>query len=147
MDPTLPVQLLGYLGRLYLKQALRTPIRPLVLYHGARPFTRPRRFAAGFTLSPQQQALLQPYLPDFEYLLCDLNHWQPPVEPSLAIQIFFAVLRSARRSRTHPPPAGAGRPTLRGAEWRTDRPCLAEFIPRHPARSGHRAGFADPSPT
>ena len=95
LDPALPVQLLGYLGRLLLKQALRTPILPLVLYHGARPFTRPRRFAAGFTLSPPQQTLLQPYLPDFEYLLCDLSHWQPPVEPSLAIQVFLEALRSA----------------------------------------------------
>lgn len=69
-DPALPVQLLGYLGRLYLKQAQRMPILPLVLY-GTRPFTQPRRFAAGFTLSRSQQALLQPYLPDFEYLLCD----------------------------------------------------------------------------
>jgi hypothetical protein len=144
------VQLLGYLGRLYLKQALRTPILPLVLYHGARPFTRPRRFAAGFTLSPPQQALLQPYLPDFEYLLCDLSHWQPPVEPSLAIQVFFAGLRSAasgdlERTRRLLELAARLYGEQNGA--RIVHALLDLFVPRHPARPGHRAGFADPSPT
>lgn len=95
-DPGLPVQLLGYLGRLYLQQPLRTPILPVVLYHGSHSFRVPRRFAAGFTLDNRQRDLLQPYLPDFEFLLCDLSAWRPTVEPPLAIQVFLEALRSAR---------------------------------------------------
>lgn len=67
-DPGLPAQLLGYLGRLYLQQPLRTPILPVVLYHGSHSFRVPRRFAAGFALDDRQREWLQPYLPDFEKL-------------------------------------------------------------------------------
>ncbi|MGB5062933.1 MAG: Rpn family recombination-promoting nuclease/putative transposase [Candidatus Competibacter sp.] len=95
LDPGLLAQLLGYLGRLYGKQPVRTPILPLVLYHGAASFTLPLRFGDEFALTAAQQALLRPYLPDFGYLLYDLSDWQPPTEPPLAIQVFIEALRNA----------------------------------------------------
>ena len=95
LDSGLLAQLLGYLSRLYLKQRVRTPIVPIVIYHGAVPFTRQRRFPDEFALTAEQQALLRPYLPDFSYLLYDLSHWSPPTEPPLAIQVFLEALRSA----------------------------------------------------
>ena len=73
LDAGLLTQLLGYLGRLYGKQPHRAPILPLVLYHGAAPFTLSRRFGDEFALTAEQQALLRPYLPDFTYLLYDLS--------------------------------------------------------------------------
>ncbi len=96
-DPGLLIQLLGYLGRLYAKQAMPVPIVPFVFYHGEEPFALPRRFAERFSLSPTQRDLLQRYLPDFGYWLCDLSHWQtPPNQPPLALQVFLEALRSAR---------------------------------------------------
>jgi len=95
LDAGLLTQLLGYLGRLYGKQPHRTPILPLVLYHGAAPFTLARRFGDEFALTAEQQALLRPYLPDFTYLLYDLSDWRPPSEPPLALQVFLEALRSA----------------------------------------------------
>jgi hypothetical protein len=95
LDPGLLGQLLGYLSRLYGKQPVRTPVLPLVLYHGAAPFTLPRRFHDEFTLSAEQQTLLYPYLPNFTYLLYDLSDWRPPVAPPLAIEVFLEALRGA----------------------------------------------------
>lgn len=60
LDPNLLAQVLSYLGRLYVKQPVRIPILPLVLYHGAAPFTLSRRFGDEFTLTAEQQALLRP---------------------------------------------------------------------------------------
>ena len=66
-----------------------------MLYHGAARFTLPRRFGEEFELTAAQRALLEPYLPDFGYLLYDLRNWQPPAEPPLAIQVFVEALRGA----------------------------------------------------
>jgi len=100
LDPGLPVQLLGYLSRLYGKQLQRTPILPLVLYHGAARFAIPRRFGDEFALTVAQQELFRPYLPDFGYLLYDLGNWQPPTEPPLAIRVFVEALRGAASGDT-----------------------------------------------
>ncbi|MFZ1830339.1 MAG: Rpn family recombination-promoting nuclease/putative transposase [Candidatus Competibacteraceae bacterium] len=96
-DPHLPLQLLGYLSRIYARQPEPAPILPFVFHHGERPLFGPlRRFPDRFPLSDAHRALVQPYLPDFAYLLCDLSVWQPPVEPTLAVQVFLEALRSAR---------------------------------------------------
>jgi predicted transposase YdaD len=76
-DPGLPLQLLGYMLRIWQRHAGRDPSRlralppviPLVLYHGARAWTVPTNFR---DLIVADKAILDWHL-DFAYVLADLG--------------------------------------------------------------------------
>jgi hypothetical protein len=80
-DPEVGVQLLGYLAEIWRRldrQRLeqggavgteRSPIVPLVIYHGAREWNVPLSFGETVAADPA----LRPYLPDFTYSLLDLG--------------------------------------------------------------------------
>src|SRR3954464_6189622 len=80
-DPEVGVQLLGYLAEIWRRldrQRLerggavgseRSPIVPLVIYHGAREWNVPLSFGETVAADPA----LRRYLPDFTYALLDLG--------------------------------------------------------------------------
>jgi predicted transposase YdaD len=76
-DPGLPLQLLGYMVRIWQRHAGRDPARlralppviPLVLYHGARAWTVATVFR---DLIATDEAIRERHL-DFEYVLTDLG--------------------------------------------------------------------------
>jgi predicted transposase/invertase (TIGR01784 family) len=70
------LQLLGYMVRIW-EQALHQnqpllPILPLVFYHGRRRWTVAENFRALFKTPVE----LEPYLPEYRYLLYDLNRYK-----------------------------------------------------------------------
>ncbi|MEW6746747.1 MAG: Rpn family recombination-promoting nuclease/putative transposase [Planctomycetota bacterium] len=80
LDPMTPLQLLGYMVRLWeawLSQkptaAHLPPILPVVLAHGSRKWKSPRRFGQLFPQGEELGALLAPFQPEFCFLVDDLT--------------------------------------------------------------------------
>ena len=78
-DPLMPWRLLRYMVRIWERwlaarpQARRLPaILPIVLYHGARPWTAPRSLTELIDLAPDLVAAGKSWLPDFRLLIDDL---------------------------------------------------------------------------
>ncbi len=69
------VQIFRYLAHILARaeqNAPLPPVIPVVLYHGRQRWDVPTEFAALFEL-PTELNLLRPYLPHFNYYLCDLS--------------------------------------------------------------------------
>lgn len=79
-DPGLPLQLLGYMLRIWQRHAGRDaaklrslpPIIPLVVYHGARTWTIPTAFGDLLAAAAADPAVRRHHL-DFTYILTDLG--------------------------------------------------------------------------
>lgn len=85
VDPLMPLRLLRYVVRIWerLQRESREPLRvlpavvPLVLFHGARPWSGPRRLADLMDLPDELKAALGSYVPAFELLIDDLAALDP----------------------------------------------------------------------
>ncbi len=79
VDPTMPIRLLVYLGRVYatlLDHRVAGPlpaIIPLVLHHSASGWTAPTSLGDLLALPPELDALTRDYVPHFEFLLDDVG--------------------------------------------------------------------------
>ena len=73
VDPQTPYQVLRYMVRVWdyttRQHGQLRPVLPVVVYHGAARWLAPANFQALFNLP----AALQPYVPEFRYLLNDLS--------------------------------------------------------------------------
>lgn len=76
-DKWVAYQLLRYQMRLWEREMKETqtlsPILPIVLYHGERPWQIPTDFASLITTTETRQAF-QAYIPNFSYLLGDFSY-------------------------------------------------------------------------
>jgi len=103
-DPGTPLQLLGYMARIWQRHAGRDserllrlpPIIPLVVYHGATAWTVPESVLDCLDAGP---ALL-PWLQGFRYILRDLGHI--PYEQLAADRAVRAVLGALKHAFRDP---------------------------------------------
>ncbi|MEW6747083.1 MAG: Rpn family recombination-promoting nuclease/putative transposase [Planctomycetota bacterium] len=79
LDPMAPLQLLGYMVRLWEAWLAQNPtarqlpaILPVVLAHDLREWRSPRRFGELFGATGEPAGPLAPFLPDFYFFLDDL---------------------------------------------------------------------------
>ncbi|MEW6741741.1 MAG: Rpn family recombination-promoting nuclease/putative transposase [Planctomycetota bacterium] len=79
LDPVTPLQLLGYMVRLWEAWLSQNPmaghlpaILPVVLAHDSREWKSPRRFGELFRVGGELTRSLAPFLPEFRFLLDDL---------------------------------------------------------------------------
>lgn len=85
VEPLMPLRLLRYVVRIW-ERALReseTPLRalpavvPIVLFHGPRPWTGPRRLSDLLDLPEALRTSVGPYVPAFDLLIDDLGAVEP----------------------------------------------------------------------
>jgi predicted transposase/invertase (TIGR01784 family) len=97
-DPLIAFQLLRYMVRIWeqsLKQNQKLlPVLPVVMYHGQAKWQISLDFAALFDL-PEA---LQPFVPDYEYWLCDLSQYSDAeikarVEDVVILQVGLLLLK------------------------------------------------------
>ncbi|WP_419741232.1 Rpn family recombination-promoting nuclease/putative transposase [Ruegeria sp.] len=102
-DPGTPLQLLGYMVRIWTRYAETRAARlrslpvivPMVFYHGARAWAVPQSFAETITSDPD----MSPFVPDFCYLLNDLGHGPvAALSQDAELRAGLAALRYALRS-------------------------------------------------
>jgi predicted transposase YdaD len=79
-DPLMALRLLGYLNRIWQQVIKRDPsgrlipaIIPLVVYHGAKCWQAPTRFAELVDLNDEDKQTMASLIPDFGYLIDDLS--------------------------------------------------------------------------
>jgi predicted transposase/invertase (TIGR01784 family) len=72
-DPEIHKQLSSYLERIYGKMKLLRPVIPIVFYHGKDGWKVPESFIDTMNLDPEELEMFGPYIPDFRYVLFDLN--------------------------------------------------------------------------
>jgi hypothetical protein len=95
-DDTMPLRLLGYMLRTFEAQLADrerkrpVPVIPIVLYHGDRPWTAPTRFSAWMRLSDKALALVERFLPDYEYVLEERRPPRPECD-SIAIDAWLSL--------------------------------------------------------
>jgi predicted transposase/invertase (TIGR01784 family) len=91
-------QLLRYQVRLWERQVKAKeplyPVIPLVIYHGSRPWNIPTDFASVLKLGADG-AVLQPYIPNFTYLLGDFSHLaEEEIRGQVWLRVSLSVLRA-----------------------------------------------------
>lgn len=93
-DKLISLQLLRYMVRFWEQQVKDKvelmPIIPLVIYHGEKAWRVPRDFLSLF----HPPEALQPYLPQFNYLLSDFSHLSnEPIRGTLWLRVSLEVLK------------------------------------------------------
>jgi predicted transposase/invertase (TIGR01784 family) len=76
-DPEIHKQLSSYLDSIYRKMKLIRPVIPIVFYHGKDGWKVPESLIDTMNLDPDELELFGPYIPDFRYILFDLNKINP----------------------------------------------------------------------
>lgn len=99
-DKWVPLQLLGYLTRIWQKHPKKgrtylQPILPLVVYHGEGEWRINQEFRGMF--SEKLPPVFQPYLPNFRYWLLDLgNYPDENIKGWAILQACFRLLKYVR---------------------------------------------------
>jgi predicted transposase/invertase (TIGR01784 family) len=105
VDPLMPLRLLCYIVEV-LRQRAEThglplpPVIPFVLHQGPDRWTPSTQFLDLFELPQDLEALLRPFLPDFQHALLDLTLFDPAKEEDQPqIKVILQLLKAAREKR------------------------------------------------
>ena len=105
-DKMVAFQLLRYQVRIWERQWQNdrqlSPIIPLVIYHGPRPWNVPTDFASLLINNAKQAEWLKPHLPRFEYEIRDFSHFSDEeIRGRLWLRVALATLRAIRDPDLH----------------------------------------------
>ncbi len=94
-DPEIHRQLSAYLERIYGGMQFLRPVIPVVFYHGKEGWKVPESFLDSMNLDPDEAELFGPYIPDYRYILLDLNKTDPEtLILSLTLQAVFVTFKN-----------------------------------------------------
>jgi predicted transposase/invertase (TIGR01784 family) len=93
-DPLISWQLLRYMVRIWERslkqQESLLPIVPMVIYHGQKKWQVALNLAASFELPDA----LKPYVPDYQYWLCDLSQYSDEqIKGQVILQVGLRLLK------------------------------------------------------
>ncbi len=94
LDKLTALQVLRYMVRVWdyglRQQAQLLPILPIVIYHGPETWTVTTHFQGLFELP----AALRPYMPEYQYWLCDLSAYSDAeVKGSVTLQVGWLLMK------------------------------------------------------